>query len=83
MCVDYFGFLIFTCILQVYVALSYIGDINKNAPGMRYSRPAYLLRIFQNFSYRSQFVLMIQFEPEHTVESIAIILVMSLNIESL
>lgn len=50
---------------------------------MRYSRPAYLLRIFQNFSYRSQFVLMIQFEPEHTVESIAIILVMSLNIESL
>ena len=83
MCVDYFGFLIFTCILQVYVALSYIGDINKNAPGMRYSRPAYLLRISRNFSYRSQFVLMIQFEPEHTVESIAIILVMSLNIESL
>lgn len=83
MCVDYFGFLIFTCILQVYVALSYIGDINKNAPGMRYSSPAYLLRIFRNFSYRSQFVLMIQFEPEHTVESIAIILVMSLNIESL
>lgn len=50
---------------------------------MRYSRPAYLLRISRNFSYRSQFVLMIQLGPEHTVESIAIILAMSLNIESL